>query len=68
MSVNDMKMDRSCLKVGNHTQLDKEDREYWANAPDREHFETITYLRESFYGEEATTGRLQRVHRVFKRK
>lgn len=68
MHVNDMKMDRRYLKIGNHTELERDDREYWANAQDRERFETITYLRECFYGEKATTGRLQRIHRVFKRK
>ena len=67
MNLNEMKMDRSHVKVGSHADLERDDREYWANASDRERFETITYLRECFYGEEATTGRLQRVHRVFKR-
>ncbi len=67
MNIDEMKMDRSYLRIGNHSDIERDDREYWANASDRERFETITYLRESFYGEEATTGRLQRVHRVFKR-
>ncbi len=42
------------------------DREYWSDAPIREKLETITYLRECFYGKEATTGRLQRIYTVFK--
>ena len=67
MNIDEIKMDRSSLRIGNHSDIERDDREYWANASDRERFETITYLRESFYGEEATTGRLQRVHRVFKR-
>ena len=61
-------MDRTQLVVGSHDDLEKEDRDYWAQASDRERFETITYLRESFYGEEATTGRLQRIHRVLEQK
>ncbi len=42
------------------------DREYWSSAPISERLETITYLRECFYGEEATTGRLQRIYTVLK--
>ena len=29
----------------------------------REKFETMTYLRECFYGKNATTGRIQRVYK-----
>jgi len=29
----------------------------------KEKFETITYLRECFYGKNATTGRIQRIHK-----
>ena len=36
------------------------------NTTPQERFALITYLRESFYGPEATTGRLQRVFEVTK--
>ena len=36
------------------------------NSTPQDRFELITYLRESFYGPEATTGRLQRVFEVTK--
>ena len=60
------KMERQKVRVGTLRSLDKEDREYWRNATVQEKLETITYLRECFYGPEATTGRLQRIHTVFK--
>lgn len=68
MSLENFKMDRTQLSIGSQIDLDKQDREYWANTTIRERLETITYLRECFYGEEATTGRLQRIHQVLKQK
>ncbi len=61
------KIDRSQIIVSNASTLEKDDKEYWAKADVKEKLQTITYLRECFYGPEATTGRLQRVHQVFKR-
>ena len=58
------KMDRSRFKVSTHEELEREDKEYWANATIEEKLETITFLRECFYGPEATTGRLQRIYQV----
>ena len=68
MSLENLKMDRTQISIGSQNDLDREDREYWANATIRERLETITYLRECFYGEEATTGRLQGFHQVLKQK
>ena len=59
-------MDRKRVRIGKAQELETEDLEYWSNASIEEKLRTITYLRECFYGPEATTGRLQRVHRVFK--
>jgi hypothetical protein len=59
------RMDRSRVRVGTADDLDREQREEWARASIEEKLEAITFLRECFYGPEATTGRLQRVHRVF---
>jgi hypothetical protein len=39
------------------------DSEYCLFVLGKEKFETITYLRECFYGKNATTGRIQRIHR-----
>ena len=39
------------------------DSEYNLFVLGKEKFETMTYLRECFYGENATTGRIQRVHK-----
>ena len=62
------KMDRTRLSYGPAEKHDREDREYWQNAPYEEKLMTITYLRECFYGSKATTGRLQRFYKVLKRK
>jgi len=62
------RMNRREIAFGTAKDLEKKDRDYWKKASYREKFETITYLRECFYGEEATTGRLQRVYSFFKQK
>ena len=55
-----MKIDRTYVGFTDHETLQDEDEKYWAAAPVQEKLEMITYLRECFYGTEATTGRLQR--------
>jgi hypothetical protein len=55
-----MKIDRTYAGFTDHETLQDEDEKYWAVAPVKEKLEMITYLRECFYGSEATTGRLQR--------
>jgi hypothetical protein len=55
-----MKIDRTYVGFTDHETLQDEDEKYWAAAPAQEKLEMITYLRECFYGPEATTGRLQR--------
>ena len=60
------KFDRSSIVVAKRDELDKKDDEYWRLASVEEKFQTITYLRECFYGKEATTGRIQRVYKLFK--
>lgn len=61
------RMDRSSFQVATHEELAKQDRDYWANTTIAERLEMITYLRECFYGPEATTGRPQRVYKVIER-
>lgn len=53
-------MDRKDVGFTDHKTLQEEDEKYWATASYEDKLETITYLRECFYGPEATTGRLQR--------
>jgi len=52
------RMDRSQVFYGNQKTFDEEDKKYWENASTKEILQTITYLRECFYGKEATTGHL----------
>ena len=61
------KIDRTKIVIGTAGQLEKEDKKYWYSKDVGEKLQTITYLRECFYGPEATTGRLQRFYKVFKR-
>ena len=61
-----MHIDRSHI-----SSLSFEDNEFQVieemkNTTPQDRFALITYLRESFYGPEATTGRLQRVFEVTK--
>jgi hypothetical protein len=62
------KMDRSKVVCSTQELLDEEDNKYWSNATPKEKLQTITYLRECFYGKTATTGRLQRFYTVSKLK
>jgi len=66
--MQNLKMDRTKIIIAKKEELDEIDNEYWQNATIEERFQTITFLRECFYGEEATTGRIQRVHTMFKLK
>ena len=61
------KIDRKQIIIAKKDVLDDMDNEYWENKAIKEKLQTITYLRECFYGKEATTGRLQRFHTMFKR-
>jgi len=66
--TDNIKIDRSKIVIAkNNDVLDEQDIEYWNNASVEEKFQTITYLRECFYGEEATTGRVQRSCVIFNR-
>jgi hypothetical protein len=62
------RMNRKDVSFGTFKDHEKKDKEYWAKATNEEKFATITYLRECFYGPEATTGRLQRFYSFSKRK
>jgi len=60
------KMDRTKIVIATHETFDKMDDLYWANASVEEKLETVTFLRECFYGKEATTGRLQGFCKILK--
>jgi hypothetical protein len=62
------RMNRKQIQIASTSALDKNDKDYWAKAPVEEKLKTITYLRECFYGAEATTGRLQRFYQILKLK
>ena len=59
-------MDRTKIVITTQENIEKLDDFYWANASVEEKVETVTFLRECFYGKEATTGRLQRICTILK--
>jgi len=61
------RMDRTDVSFSTQKEHEGKNREYWSKASIKEKLQTITYLRECFYGPEATTGRLQRLYTFFKR-
>lgn len=61
-------MNRRQIILTSADDLHKQDNKYWSHASIEEKMQTITYLRECFYGPEATTGRLQRFHKILKLK
>jgi len=62
------KMDRSQVTIAKKEVFDGHDAEYWSRATIAEKLQTIMFLRECFYGEEAVTGRVQRFHTMLKLK
>ena len=62
------RIDKSKIFYSTKEKLNDIDSEYWETATTEEKLQTITYLRECFYGKEATTGRLQRLYKLFKLK
>jgi len=60
------RFDKSKIIIAKREDIDKMDSEYWSNASTKERLQTVTYLRECFYGKKATTGRIQRICTIFK--
>ena len=63
-----IRMDKNQFSFRKVKEHEREDREYWKKASYMNKLMTITYLRECFYGPEATTGRLQRFYSFSKHK
>ena len=61
-----MHIDRSHIVSVSFEENELQVIEEMKNLTPQDRFVLITYLRESFYGPEATTGRLQRVFEVSK--
>jgi hypothetical protein len=62
------RIDKSHVVYSKKELLNIDDSKYWENASTKEKLQTITYLRECFYGKEATTGRLQKFYTMSKLK
>ena len=61
-----MHIDRSHISSVSFEENELQVIEEMRKSTPQDRFALITYLRESFYGPEATTGRLQRVFEVTK--
>ena len=61
-----MHIDRSQISSASFEENELQVIEEMRKSTPQDRFALITYLRESFYGPEATTGRLQRVFEVSK--
>ena len=61
-----MHIDKSHISSVSFEENELQVIEEMKNTTPQDRFALITYLRESFYGPEATTGRLQRVFEVTK--
>jgi len=68
LNISEKQMDRTKIVVSKKENFDEMDDIYWANASMEEKIETVTFLRECFYGKEATTGRLQGFYKILKLK
>ena len=62
-----MRIDKSYISSVSAEENERLVIEEMRSTTPQERFELITYLRESYYGPEATTGGLQRVFEVAKR-
>jgi hypothetical protein len=61
-----MKIDRTVCSVGSFEDAEREEAEELSKMSPQKKSAIITFLRESYYGRQATTGRIQRVFEVFK--
>jgi hypothetical protein len=63
----DNRLDRSAFSVGNMKDQADEYRDYWKSQSHENRIAAIEFLRHTQFGEQAATGRLQRVLVVSKR-
>jgi hypothetical protein len=61
-----MKIDRTVWSVGSFKDAEREEAKDLSKMSHQKKSAIITFLRESYYGRQATTGRVQRVFEVFK--
>ena len=62
-----MNLDRSIISTSTRQESENSQFGGYLAMSQLERMELVTYLRESFYGEAASTGRLQRVFNIIKR-
>jgi hypothetical protein len=61
-----MKLDKTSWSAGSFQDMEKEETEQLSKLSLQKKSAAITYLRECYYGRQATTGRLQRIFEVSK--
>ena len=63
-----LKINRKIWKCESHAQAQKEEIKELKKLSYQQKSSIITFLRESYYGQQASTGRVQRIFTVSKRK
>jgi hypothetical protein len=63
--ISNLRVDRTKISVVSLTDP-PDDREYWLSRPPQERFEAAELLRQSVYGYDPATARLQRVLEIVK--
>ena len=63
-----MHIDRKTAFFSSAEKNNQEEIKYWAKATIEDKLGMINFLRECFYGPEATAGRLQRLYKFSKQK
>ncbi len=61
-----LKLDKDQISFENQKEHENNDSEYWSKASYEEKAMTITFLSESFYGNENSSERLQRFYKFIK--
>jgi hypothetical protein len=59
-----MKIDRTSWSIGSFKDAEREEAEVLSKMTHQKKSAIITFLRESYYGRQATTGRVQRIFEV----
>ena len=66
--IDQYKVDRTVWRAVTFEEGERQDREYWSNAPVEEHWNVAELLRQTAYGYDPSTARLPRPIDVLERR
>ena len=64
MSDSSLKLDKTVFSIGTHAEHKRAERAFWLSKTPLERLEALEFLRQTFYGYDPATARVQRVLRV----